>query len=136
MPRAFGHACSGVSTLNRVLARQEKEIIETALDVLKSGGLQAFELGTAGTAILRPHLFVSLEASTRECTVSNSPPECPVTCTHSGSEFHRCPQHRLHPCPKLSVAQPVLFQRADRASANIEVHLTKKIEFRFSRESV
>ena len=28
MPRAFGHARSRVSTLNRVLARQEKEIIE------------------------------------------------------------------------------------------------------------
>jgi len=32
LPRAFGHARSGVSTLNRVLARQEKEIIETALE--------------------------------------------------------------------------------------------------------
>ncbi len=32
MPRAFGHARSRVSTLNRVLARQEKEIIETALE--------------------------------------------------------------------------------------------------------
>jgi hypothetical protein len=30
VPRAFGHARSRVSTLNRVLARQEKEIIETA----------------------------------------------------------------------------------------------------------
>jgi hypothetical protein len=32
VPRAFGHARSRVSTLNRVLARQEKEIIETALE--------------------------------------------------------------------------------------------------------
>ena len=32
MPRAFGHARSRMSTLNRVLARQEKEIIETALE--------------------------------------------------------------------------------------------------------
>lgn len=32
VPRAFGHARSRVTTLNRVLARQEKEIIETALE--------------------------------------------------------------------------------------------------------
>src|SRR4029077_2518082 len=32
VPRAFGHARSRVSTFNRVLARQEKEIIETALE--------------------------------------------------------------------------------------------------------
>ena len=32
MPRASGHARSRVSTLNRVLARQGKEIIETALE--------------------------------------------------------------------------------------------------------
>jgi Bacterial regulatory protein, Fis family len=32
VPRSFGHARSRVSTLNRVLARQEKEIIETALE--------------------------------------------------------------------------------------------------------
>ena len=32
MPRAFGHARSRVTALNRVLARQEKEIIETALE--------------------------------------------------------------------------------------------------------
>jgi hypothetical protein len=32
VPRAFGHARSGVNTLNRVLARQEKEIIGTALE--------------------------------------------------------------------------------------------------------
>ena len=56
---------------------------------------------------------------------------------HSFSKrFRRCPQHRLRPCPKLWVAQPVLFRRADRASANIEVHLTSKSESRVSRESV
>jgi DNA-binding NtrC family response regulator len=32
VPRASGHARGRVSTLNRVLARQEKEIIETALE--------------------------------------------------------------------------------------------------------
>jgi hypothetical protein len=32
VPGAFAHARSCVSTLNRVLARQEKEIIETALE--------------------------------------------------------------------------------------------------------
>ena len=32
VPRAFGHARSRVTTLNGVLARQEKEIIETALE--------------------------------------------------------------------------------------------------------
>jgi hypothetical protein len=38
-------------------------------------------IGTAGTAILRPHLFVSLEASIRECTVNSSLLECPVLLT-------------------------------------------------------
>jgi Pirin C-terminal cupin domain len=34
VPRAFGHARSRVSTLHRVLARREKEIIETASALL------------------------------------------------------------------------------------------------------
>src|ERR1700693_4778563 len=94
------------------------------------------QIGTAATFILRPHLFVSLEASIRECTVNSSLLECHVSGIHSVSEFRRCPRHRLHPCPKLSVAQPVLLRRADRANANIEVHPTKKFGFRFSRASV
>jgi hypothetical protein len=93
-------------------------------------------IGTAGTVILRPQLFVSLEASIRECTVNSSLLECPVSGIHSVSEFRRCPQHRLHPCPKLWVVQPVLIRRADRASANIEGHLTSKSESRVSREFV
>jgi len=91
------------------------------------------QIGTAGTFILRPHLSVSLEASIRECTVNSSLLECHLSGIHSVSEFRRCPQHRLHPCPRLSVAQPVLFRRADRASAGIEVHLTSKSESRVFR---
>lgn len=89
-----------------------------------------------GTVILHPRLFVSLESSIRECMVNSSPLERPVFGIHSVGEFRRCRQHRLLPGPKLSVAQPVLFRRADRASANIEVHPTNKFGFRLSRKSV
>lgn len=89
-----------------------------------------------GTAIPRPHRFVSLEASIRECMVNSSPLEHPVFGIHSVGEFRRCRQHRLLPGPKLSVVQPVLFRSADRASANIEVHPINKFEFRLSRKSV
>ena len=52
MPRAFGHARSRVSTLNRVLAPQEKEIIETALEEFY-GQVS----GPSGAAKQAPHVW-------------------------------------------------------------------------------
>ena len=89
-----------------------------------------------GTAIPRSHQIASLEASIRECMVNSSSLERPVFGIHSVDESRRCRQHRLLPGPKLSAAQPVLFRRADRASANLEVHQTNKFGFRLSRKSV
>src|SRR5580704_12325517 len=45
---------------------------------------------TGGMAISSLAGFVSLEASTGECTASNSPPQCPAPGTHSVSGLRRC----------------------------------------------
>jgi hypothetical protein len=89
-----------------------------------------------GIAIHRLDGFVFLEASIRECTVSNLPPECPVLGIHSVNKPRPGRQRRLHPYPKLPVVRPVRFRHEHRRGANIEVHPTDKVDCRASRKSI